>query len=251
MYKRTGCWLVWICFSIGISSCHKDVPQGKLEQGQIAFTFDDASVENWRQYLPLLDSLGIKATFYISSYHTFHAQKKTWLKEIEKHGHEIAYHTASHPDLVKEVTKNGMSQTEATEITADLQLMKADGFTITNFAYPFGSHNAQLNTCLLRTFKSVRALSNQQNYNKSLVKESGDWKVLYGADVDNNSRLTDDKILSLMDDAQLHNDCLVIVAHQINNKAIKLQISRERILLIAKAAKERNLKFINVNQIAN
>lgn len=251
MHKLTAPIIIWgIAILFLSSSCRKNIPVGKLEEGQVAITFDDATVENWHQYLPLLDSLNIKATFYISHYHKFNQQKKAWLKDIELHGHEIAFHTSSHPDLPKEVAKNGMAQTEVKEINKDLELMKNDGYNITNFAYPFGSYTSQLNNCLLRKFKSVRALSNHQNYNKSLVKESGDWQVFYGANIDNNSRLTDDVLLGLMGKAQEHNDCLVLVAHQINNKAIKLQINRERLQLISRAASERNLKFITVNQIA-
>lgn len=230
-------------------SCRKAVPEGELVEGQIALTFDDASVENWYKHLPLLDSLNIKATFYISHYHTFNKQQKAWLKEIEKHGHEIAYHTATHPDLAKEVAKNGMATMEEKEIKSDLRRMQADGYNPTDFAYPFGSHTSQLNTCLLRTFKSVRALSNQQNYNLSLAKETGEGKVLYGANVDNNSRLKEEGILSLMDKAREHRDCLVMVAHEINNHNIKLQITRERLQYIARMAQERNLQFITVNEL--
>ena len=237
--------VLWIAFT----GCRKGIPEGELAQGQLALTFDDNSIENWHDHLPLLDSLNIKATFYISHYHTFNKQQKALLKEIEKRGHEIAFHTATHANLPKEVTKNGMAATEEKEIQKDLKLMRADGYNPTDFAYPFGSYTSQLNTCLLRTFKSVRALSNKQNYNLSLVKGAGDGKVLYGANVDNNSRLKEDGIASLMDKAREHRDCLVMVAHQINSKG-KLQISRERLQYIARLAKEKNLRFVAVNEIA-
>lgn len=231
-------------------ACRKDVRNGRLPNGQLALTFDDASVDNWYQNLNLLDSLNIRATFYISSYHSLTARQKEKLKGIQQRGHEIAYHTATHPDLVKAITKNGMAQTEASEILSDLNLMRADGYTITDFAYPYGSHSMQLDNCLLRRFKSVRALSNHQDYNKSLVKENGDSKVLYGANIDNNSRLKEDGILSLMEKAKDHNDCLVLVAHQINKRNIRLQISRERLLYIGRIAAEQNLEFVTVNQLA-
>lgn len=255
MLTKTGFQHYWTVllllaiFFIGFSSCRKAVPEGDLEQGQIALTFDDNSIENWQRHLSLLDSLNIKATFYVSHYHTFNKQQKTWLKEIEAHGHEIAFHTATHPDLAKEVVKNGLAATEEKEIKTDLRLMQADGYHPTDFAYPFGSHTSQLNTCLLRTFKSVRALSNQQNYNLSLVKEAGEGKVLYGANVDNNSRLKEDGILSLMDKAREHHDCLVIVAHQIAVPNVQLKITRERLQYIARLAEERNLRFIRVDEI--
>lgn len=232
-----------------LAGCNKEVPHGKLPGGQLALTFDDASVDNWYQHLDLLDSLRIKATFYISAYHTLQAEQKQQLKEIARRGHEIGYHTANHADLVKEVVRRGMAQTEEREVNSDLLLMKADGYQITNFAYPYGSHSTQLNSCLLRKFKSVRALSNQQNYYKSLVKECGERKVLYAANVDNNSRLKEDGIFSLMDKAQKHDDCLVMVAHQINNPSLQLQISRERLIRLSRAAADRNLQFITINQL--
>jgi len=230
-------------------ACHKGVPEGNMKNGQVALTFDDASIDNWYDNLRLLDSLKIKATFYICNYHTLSKQQKERLKEMERRGHEIAYHTTTHADLAKEVARNGLAQTEEKEILQDLYKMRADGFKVENFAYPYGSHTAQLNTCLLRTFKSVRALSNKQNYYKSLVGETGEKNVLYGANADNNSRLKDDKIISLMNDAKDHHDCLVLVAHQINNPALALQISKQRLQLIAQNAKEKGLRFVTVSEI--
>ena len=128
--------------------------------------------------------------------------------------------------------------------------MREDGYAITNFAYPFGSHTNQLNTCLLRTFKSVRCLSNQQNYRKSLIHEAGEGKVYYAADIDNNSRLKEDGIVSLLDDARTYHDCLILVAHQIANPNIKLQVNRDRLIYLSKRAAERHLRFITVNEVA-
>jgi len=250
MQTRVRFVLLLIAAQLLFTACNKEIPRGKLPNGQIALTFDDASVDNWYQHLGLLDSLHIKATFYVSEYHTFNAVQKAKLKEINDRGHEIAYHTASHADLVKAVAKNGIAQTEAVEINSDLRLMQADGYTITDFAYPYGSHSSQLNACLLRKFKSVRALSNKQNYYKSLVKESGERKVLYGANVDNNSRLREDGIRSLMEKAKEHNDCLVAVAHQINVPFLALQISRQRLIAMSQYAAELNLEFVTINQIA-
>ena len=86
--KQTAFFTLLLSLVI-FSACHKEAPQGNLVEGQVALTFDDASVENWYNNLALLDSLNIKATFYISHYHTFGKQQKAWLKEIEKRGHEI------------------------------------------------------------------------------------------------------------------------------------------------------------------
>lgn len=243
------CLLCLGLFIFLFTGCRKSTLNGRLSRGQVVLTFDDWSVDNWYQHLDYLDSLHIRATFYVSSYHVLNAAQKQKLKQIEKRGHEIGYHTSSHANLVKEVARNGMAQTEAQEINPDLTLMRADGYTVNNFAYPYGSHSTQIDNWLLRKFKSVRALCNRQNYHKSLVTESGERQVLYGAVVDNSSRLKDPEILLLMDKAKMNKAALVLVAHQIHFPSSPLQVSRERLLFISRAAAERNLEFVTVNQI--
>src|SRR6478735_3745778 len=89
-----------VLISCLFTSCYKDLRRGNLPDGYIALTFDDAYISNWYNYLPVLESLGIKATFYISSYHSLSALDKQKLAEIKTRGHEIAYHTSNHLNLL-------------------------------------------------------------------------------------------------------------------------------------------------------
>lgn len=232
------------------SQCNKSVPVGKIDNGSIALTFDDHYIDNWFTYLPLLDSLGIKATFYISAYNSFNEGQKKKLATLAAHGHEVAYHTTNHANLIKAKAKSGLQYILEEEIKKDLAKMRNDGYNITSFAYPYGSHDKILDDILLCSFKSVRALSNRQDYNKSLVKESGEGKVLHGANIDMNSRLKEDGILDLIGKANTHHDCLVMVAHQIDNPNFNLQISRDRLRMIAAEAQKRSMDFITIRQIA-
>jgi peptidoglycan/xylan/chitin deacetylase (PgdA/CDA1 family) len=231
------------------SGCRKDIPLGKFDHGAIAFTFDDNFIENWHQYLPLLDSLNIKATFYISHYHRYTEDQKAKLKEIAARGHEIAFHTATHPDLVKEVKKKGMAVVMREEIEKDLHLMKHDGFEVCNFAYPFGSYDASLNTSLLRIFKSVRCVTNKDNFCRGFVAQSGEQQVYFGVPVDMNAALDDNKIAGFIKTAQDRKDCLILFAHQIEKQNVAYQITVERIKLIARQAAAQQIPFVRIKDI--
>lgn len=242
-----ACLVVTIIFS----ACSKSIPDGKMPDGEVALTFDDSAVDNWFTYMPVLDSLNIKATFYVSNYHKLTQKQKDELHIMAAHGHEIAYHTTNHPDLVKALQKKGMAALITEEIEKDLPLMRKDGFNIVNFAFPFGSHNAQLDAAFLRTFKSIRAVTNSQNYHKSLVKQSGEKQLFYGASVDVSSKLNDGAIINLLNDAHTHNDCVVLLSHEINTPNYKYSVPLTRLRLIAAEAQRRNLKFVTVRQICS
>lgn len=242
-----------LCFAILLSglftSCHKEIESGKLPDGYIALTFDDAYISNWYNYLPVLESLDIKATFYISSYHSLSAPDKQKLAEIKDRGHEIAYHTSNHLNLLKLLNSTDGLNKVSEEINHDLNLMKQDGYTLTDFAYPYGRYDATLNRTILKTFKTVRAVSNKTNFYSSLIKEACGNQVLFGAPVDMNSKITDTELSNLLSKAKEKNSCAILTAHQINNPGFKLQISVEKLKMIADIAKQLNLSFITVNQL--
>src|SRR3954466_6608822 len=91
--------IVIIALVIPFSGCKKYVKNGDLDGG-IVLTFDDNYIDDWYKYLPVLDSFGAKATFYVSHYTYLTPQQKAKLKIIEQHGNEIGFHTTHHANLV-------------------------------------------------------------------------------------------------------------------------------------------------------
>lgn len=250
--KRYCLFLVGLCTIICalFTTCSK-IPEGRLPDGYIALTFDDFSVENWYENLSLLESLGIKATFYVSNYHQLSATDKQRLKEIRSRGHEIGYHTTNHKNLVKLLysSSDGLNKVYE-EINADLNLMRNDGFVLTDFAYPFGRHDATLDRELLKIFKTVRAVTNKTNFYQSLVTDAGcEKQVLFAAHVDIRTFLTDGDMYNLLIKAKDKKACAVLFAHQINLAGSKYQIDTDKLRRIADIAKELNLQFITIDQL--
>lgn len=69
--------------------------------GAVSFTYDDARTSQLPNLIPQLDSLKVKATFFIASTGTggdFEQKKTEWMK-VAQSGHELANHTRNHVNV--------------------------------------------------------------------------------------------------------------------------------------------------------
>jgi sialate O-acetylesterase len=115
----------------------------------VSLTYDDALNVHLDNAAPILDSLGLKGTFYLSGYFpSFRARVAEW-KSVAAKGHELGNHTLFHPCTGKipgrEWVKpdydlgNYTMQRLVDEIKMANTLLEAiDGKTKRSFAYPCG-----------------------------------------------------------------------------------------------------------------
>ena len=118
-------------------------------QCAVVLTYDDAINADLDNVLPALDSLGLRATFYlIGSSPVVAARMQQW-REAARHGHELGNHSLFHPcdgslagrsfvqadyDLSKYTVTRAVA-----EIRMNNVLLNAiDGKTKRTFAYPCG-----------------------------------------------------------------------------------------------------------------
>jgi peptidoglycan-N-acetylglucosamine deacetylase len=240
---------VMICFIF--NGCTKYKKDGQLSQAGIAFTFDDDRVDNWFKYLPYLDSANIKATFYVCKYNRFTAEQKQKLAVIQSHGHEIAFHSTNHYNMLDYVYKykHTINELMLNEIECGLKMMNKDGFYPTTFAYPYGAHNGLYDKKLMQYFKSVRALNGSNDFSKSLAPTENN-QVLFGLGIDKSSKRSDEVVLQVIKSASENNTCAVFVAHDINT-TLKLSVTMERLKLMVNYAKQLGLKYYTISQISN
>lgn len=115
----------------------------------VALTYDDALNVDLDNAIPVLDSLGLKATFYLSGYSGVLNNRMNEWRAIAKKGHELANHTLYHPCTGKLPGRefvtadydlgNYTLKRLADEIKMTNTLLKAiDGKTKRTFAYPCG-----------------------------------------------------------------------------------------------------------------
>lgn len=233
------------------TACKKFEKPGHVQAPGIALTFDDDMVDNWYRYLPLFDSAGVKATFYVCKYNRFTPGQKEKLRVLQSHGHEIAFHTTNHHNMVDYVYKFKHTLDEMTkcEIEDGLKLMNKDGFFPVTFAYPYGAHNGVFDKLLKRYFHSVRALNGTNDYSKSLAAtEKND--LLYGLGIDKSSKRSDVDIMQMLKSAKDNNNCAVFVAHNINTNS-NLSVSKNRLMKIFSYVRELGLTYYTVSEISN
>lgn len=248
--KRIG-YLTLIIIILFVSfSCNKnDVTPGGNTRGGIALTFDDYSIDNWYRYINVLDSLGAKATFYISNYNKLTVEQKNKLHDIQKRGHEIAFHSTNHVNFVKYADSAGCNKLIKKEIADGLRMMNNDGFYPTTFAYPYGQHNDKLDKLLLKHFKSVRALNGTQDLSRSL-SSIGNNQLIFGLGIDESSKRDLGKIEGLLYLAQQRNSCATLLVHNIERNDIKMQLPLWKLKEIILTAKSLSLKFYTISEIS-
>ena len=114
---------------------HVTVNHGSQAENIIALTFDDGPRSSTPELISTLDSLGIRATFFICG-----AYADSWVDEFDAlcdSGQEIGNHTWSHPVLTR-LCENSMI--EQLESTSDL-IESCSGYRPQLFRPPYGAYN--------------------------------------------------------------------------------------------------------------
>ena len=112
-------------------------------------TYDDGYMEHQKNAVPVLDSLGLKATFYLSaSYPAVAKHIKEW-RRIAANGHELGNHTLFHPCMANIPGREwvppayDMSQYSMERMLGEIRMTNTfleavDGKTTRTFAFTCG-----------------------------------------------------------------------------------------------------------------
>jgi peptidoglycan/xylan/chitin deacetylase (PgdA/CDA1 family) len=128
-----------------VAACH----QGRELSGTVSITFDDGYLDNFEVAAPILRSLGLPATFFITSGFVGSRVVAPWdvdlvrqpgwmswdnVRSLVSQGFEIGAHTATHIDMGR-----ADGETMRAELELSRQRIKEElGISAQLFAYPFG-----------------------------------------------------------------------------------------------------------------
>src|SRR5271157_4414003 len=107
-------------------------------QGVVTIAFDDGNQDQFDSAYPLMQSYGFVGTYYIitSIVGTGGYMNVSELQTLQASGNEIGSHSVDHPDFATLTD----AQINA-ECSQSQQFLQSNGFSATDFAYPYGSHN--------------------------------------------------------------------------------------------------------------
>jgi len=142
----------------------------------VVLTYDDAYNQHLDNATPVLDSLRLKATFYITAYSTSMQTRMSDWKKLAVHGHELGNHTLYHPcdggpgrswvkpeyDLTKYTVQRMVDETRMTNVF----LHALDGKTKRTFAFTCGDMkigDSSFIDAMKDDFVAARAVRNQMH----------------------------------------------------------------------------------------
>lgn len=157
----------------------KEISEKRAGPNIACVTFDDGYFDNYEVALPVLEQIGLRATFFITTSllgKTFHASSAEYPMMTEAHvrqlaalGHEIAAHTVTHPKL----TTVGVEKAKAEVQGSKYFLEDLLGCDVVSFAYPKGDYNATVKALVCESGFSFAVTVRQ-----GMVDSPLDWLAL-------------------------------------------------------------------------
>ncbi len=127
----------------------------------LCLTFDDLYVENWCSMRWLFDKMNVRVTFCVCHLHQATPEQIFGLHQLQDDGHEIAFHSRTHPKLIPYLEKHGLDHWVEHEIDAGIAEHREHGFPATSFAYPFHAHTEETLKATASRFKLIRAATHR------------------------------------------------------------------------------------------
>lgn len=128
-------------------------------QPGVALSFDDAYVDSWLEGADLYDRYGARATFFVAYYDHLGADERAALHELAARGHAVEAHSVNHLRAPLFVEQHGLTRYLREEALPSIDWLRADGFDVTSFAYPYGARTSEIDAALLDRVPLVRSVS--------------------------------------------------------------------------------------------
>lgn len=218
----------------------------KGKKAAVVITYDDAINEHLDNAIPLLDSLKLRATFYVTGFSPSMQQRFAEWKKIAVKGHELGNHTMYHPciggkgrEWVKQDydLKNYTVQRIADEIKAtNLLLQSMDGKTRRTFAFPCADIKAGDSSyvnAIKNNFVALRSVRNEMHQLGQIDLNNVDCYMVNGE--------SGDQLIAWAKKAIETNSLLVILFHGVgggNGLNVSLPAHRQFLQYLKKNEKD-------------
>lgn len=145
------------------SFTYRDFANGRPAEAGLALSLDDDAIEAWTSVAPMLDTYGVRATFFVTRFHRFTAAQRALLHQLADAGHDIEAHSVDHLRAPEYAEAHGLAAYVAGEVSPGVAALRADGHDPVAFAYPFGSRTGELDRVLLDDFAVLRSVTFQRD----------------------------------------------------------------------------------------
>jgi peptidoglycan-N-acetylglucosamine deacetylase len=223
----------------------------------VVLTYDDAIDQHLDNALPVLDSLGLKATFYITAFSSSMQTRMNEWKQLPVHGHELGNHTLYHPciggpdrnwvrpeyDLRNYSVRRMIDETRMT----NLFLQSLDGKTRRTFAYTCGDMkigDTSFIDSMKKDFVAARGVMNQMHKINEVDLYNMDCYVVNGE--------TASQMIDWAKKAMETNSLLIILFHGVGGgNALNVSVTAHREFLIFLKQNEKDVMIAPLISVAD
>jgi len=212
----------------------------------VSFTFDDVPESAYTNGAAVLDSEGVRGTFYISggTCDQVHPTlgwrhiSRDQVRALNEGGHEIGCHTFSHP-RVDQIDARALEDECARN--RDLLRELCTGAEPTNFCYPFGRVSLPRKRQLERRFDSCRSV--YKGINAGTV-DLGLLKVIQLYD----RTLTPDKLQGVLRENRDRNGWLIFYTHDVAERPTEIGCSPQVLRATVEAVKANGMPCLPIRE---
>lgn len=228
--------------------------------GGFCLTFDDTFAKEWESIIGLLDSNNVKATFFVTRINRFSQSEIEALQNLYNAGNEIGCHTLNHANALTYFPRRTLKEYLDKEIKPVLDQLKIIDIVPTSFAFPNGYTNDSLNTELLKYFKVLRIISEEQrkgyvakvNVLNDIYYKFDNSRILSALGIDHNFKIDIELIKEGFERAKMNNEVIIFYAHRpVNVVWADYQIEKKFLRDIIHLAKEMGLKNYKFSDLVN
>ena len=196
----------------------------------VVLSFDDYFPETWEQSFDLLEKYDAKVTFFVTA-----GKGTPFMLKAQERGHEIGFHTITHPFL-PEISKEQFY----IETVSKTDTFRAYGIELTSFAYPYGEYESWMNEELLKYYKVVRGFGSKK---KLYTKETMKYGYIYSISID-NTRFSSETVFKkyindILYSAKKHGMIIPLTSHSVNDN--EWGITPERLEYVLNKCREYEL----------
>ena len=223
----------------------------------VVLTYDDAIDQHLDNAVPLLDSLGLKATFYITAYSVSMQKRMDEWKKLPVKGYELGNHTLYHPcmggpgrewvkpeyDLKNYTVQRMVDETRMTNVF----LQSLDGKTRRTFAYTCGDMKIGDSSFMMgmkKDFVAARVVNNQMHPINEIDLYQTDCYVVNGE--------SGSQLIEWVKKAMATHSLLVILFHGVGGgNALNVSLSAHREFLQYLKQNEKDIMIATMIETAD
>lgn len=206
----------------------------------VVLSFDDYS-ETWVRHLPLLESLRIKTTFFITGgFLRDIKQAETRLRPLLQAGHSLGVHSFSHRRAPEMWASEGRDWLDNDVLDQARILGQLSGQPVRAFAYPNGDRNEATDQILMPYFHILRAFRKKIRFTSQRQLKAGG--LVYATSIDNIQNHDEVWYNHQLDAIKTRSKFWVVASHHLDDS--QWGITPTRLTKFAQLAHEKGIPIL-------